>query len=70
MEGDTVKEVIFKGGCPGNHLGINALAKDMKVDEMIKRLKGIKCGTRSSSCPEQLAIGLELIKNGKIKESK
>lgn len=70
LDNDKLHYVEFKGGCPGNHLGINALCKGMKIDEVIKRLKGIKCGDKSSSCPEQLAIALELIKNGKIKESK
>ena len=70
IEGDVVKSVAFSGGCPGNHLGLNALVKNQKVDDIIKKLKGIKCGSKSSSCPEQLAIGLELIKNGKIKEVK
>ena len=70
IDGDTIKSVSFGGGCPGNHLGLNALVKDQKIEEVIKKLKGIKCGQRSSSCPEQLAKGLELIKNGKIKEVK
>ena len=70
LDGDKLQSVLFHGGCPGNHLGINALCKGMKIDDVIKRLKGIKCGTRLTSCPDQLAIALESIKNGKIKESK
>ena len=70
LDKDKLVEVIFHGGCPGNHLGINALCKGQKIDEIIKRLKGIKCGQRKTSCPDQLAIALELIKNGKIKVKK
>ena len=57
----TFDEVIFFGGCPGNHKGINALCKGMKAEEVIERLKGITCGDMATSCPDQLARGLEVI---------
>jgi uncharacterized protein (TIGR03905 family) len=58
-----ISEVIFTGGCSGNSSGVAALVKGMKVEEVIKRLKGINCGTKSTSCPDQLAIALEKIIN-------
>ena len=59
LEQDTVKSVQFVGGCNGNTQGVGALVAGMKVDEAIKRLRGIKCGFRSTSCPDQLSIALE-----------
>ena len=58
-EGDTVKSVKFYGGCNGNTKGVGALVEGMKVEEVISRLKGIKCGMRPTSCPDQLARALE-----------
>ena len=55
---DTVESVVFTGGCPGNHLGIGALVKGLKREEVIKRLSGIRCGSKASSCPDQLAKAL------------
>ena len=56
---NKISEVSFTGGCAGNLLGISTLVKGMDVQEAIKKLKGIKCGTKSTSCPDQLAIALE-----------
>ncbi|MBE6555973.1 MAG: TIGR03905 family TSCPD domain-containing protein [Ruminococcaceae bacterium] len=56
--GSTVKEVRFTGGCAGNTQGVAALVKDMDATEAIKRLEGIKCGFKSTSCPDQLARAL------------
>lgn len=47
------------GGCAGNTVGISNLVKGMKVDEVIQRLKGIPCGMKGTSCPDQLAKALE-----------
>jgi uncharacterized protein (TIGR03905 family) len=58
-----IAEVIFTGGCSGNSSGVAALVKGMKVEEVIKKLKGINCGNKSTSCPDQLAIALEKIIN-------
>ena len=54
-----VEDVRFYGGCPGNHIGIQNLVNGMPVDFVIERLKGIRCGNRMSSCPDQLAKALE-----------
>ncbi|MBR4732889.1 MAG: TIGR03905 family TSCPD domain-containing protein [Lachnospiraceae bacterium] len=54
-----IESVQFVGGCNGNTKGISALVKGMPVEEAISRLKGIKCGFKSTSCPDQLAQALE-----------
>ncbi|MCR4675820.1 MAG: TIGR03905 family TSCPD domain-containing protein [Sphaerochaetaceae bacterium] len=56
---DTVADVQFTRGCDGNHKGLVSLCKGMKADEVVSRLKGIRCGMRSSSCPDQLARAIE-----------
>ncbi len=56
-----VENVAFTGGCSGNAQGISALIKGMKKTEAIKRLKGIPCGKKASSCPDQLARALEAL---------
>lgn len=55
----TIKAVHFKGGCAGNTSGLSNLLVGMKVDEVIKRLDGVTCGVRSTSCPDQLAKALK-----------
>lgn len=62
VDGDTVESVKFIGGCSGNTQGVAALVVGMNVDEAIKRIKGIKCGFKSTSCPDQLALALEAVK--------
>ncbi len=54
-----IESVKFTGGCNGNLQGISALVKGMKVDEAISKLKGIHCGFKTTSCPDQLARALE-----------
>jgi len=56
---DKITEVVFKGGCPGNLIGISSLVTGMGVQEAINKLKGISCGDKTTSCPDQLAIALE-----------
>ena len=58
-----VHDVQFISGCHGNTQGVAALVEGMDVDEVIARLKGIKCGRRPTSCPDQLALALEAAKN-------
>ena len=50
-----IQKVVYTRGCEGNATGIGALIKDMSVEEAIKRLDGITCGKRGTSCPDQLA---------------
>lgn len=59
VEDGIVKDVKFAGGCGGNTQGVAALVVGRKVDEVIGLLKGIKCGSRPTSCPDQLAAALE-----------
>lgn len=63
VEGNTIKNVEVIGGCPGNTVGVSKLLKGMNIDEAIKRLKGILCGNKDTSCPDQLAQALENIKS-------
>ncbi len=58
IEDDIVKEVVFWNGCNGNLQGISRLVKGMAVSDVISRLKGIRCRTRSTSCPDQLCKAL------------
>lgn len=62
LEDGIIKNVTFTGGCSGNTQGVCALIKGMSVDEAIERLRGIHCGPRSTSCPDQLSIALEQAK--------
>lgn len=59
LEGNIIKKVTIVGGCAGNTVGVSRLIEGMDVDEAIRRIKGIPCGMRSTSCPDQLAIALE-----------
>ena len=63
IDGDTIKKVTIEGGCAGNTVGVSRLVEGMKIDEAIKRLKGIPCGFKGTSCPDQLARALEEFKN-------
>lgn len=53
-----VSNVKYTGGCNGNLQGIAAMAEGMKAEDVIKRLEGIKCGFKNTSCPDQLAKAL------------
>jgi len=62
VEDNKLKDVKFVGGCNGNLKGIGSLVEGMDIDEVISRLKGIKCGFKPTSCPDQLATALEQYK--------
>ncbi len=59
LEGDVIQEVRVQGGCNGNLKGICSLLVGMTKEEAIRRLDGIHCGPRSTSCPDQLAQALK-----------
>ena len=59
IEGSTIKSVEFVRGCPGNTMGLTMLLQGMEVEEAVRKLKGINCGGRGTSCPDQLATALE-----------
>ena len=65
---NCVYNVVFHGGCDGNHKGIAKLAEGMKVDDVISRLSGICCGMRQSSCPDQLARALKQYKSEQVQK--
>ncbi len=54
----TLTDVQFIGGCDGNTTGISSLVEGMKVDNVIQKLQGIRCGYKPTSCPDQLATAL------------
>lgn len=59
IKDNKVFNVQFTGGCHGNLQGIGKLVEGMEVDEVISRIEGIKCGPKSTSCPDQLARALK-----------
>ena len=62
IEDGKVKNVQFQGGCNGNLKGIGSLVEGMDVDEVIARLEGTTCGSKKTSCPDQLAKALKAYK--------
>ena len=58
IEDDIIKSAAFIGGCHGNTQGIAKLVEGMKVEDVIKKLKNIRCGFKTTSCPDQLANAL------------
>lgn len=56
---NKVVDVVFEGGCDGNHKGLAALCKGRDAKELAAALKGITCGPRCTSCPDQLSKALE-----------
>lgn len=59
IENGTVKNVRFHGGCDGNLKGISSIVEGMKAEDVIAKLEGIRCGFKSTSCPDQLAKALK-----------
>ena len=59
-EDGTIRHVEFLGGCHGNLQGISRLVEGMPVEDAIRRLDGIRCGGKSTSCPDQLAQALKV----------
>ncbi len=59
VEDGVITDCSFVGGCSGNTQGVASLVIGMKADEAVKKIKGIKCGFKTTSCPDQLALALE-----------
>ena len=59
MEDGVLNNVKFIGGCPGNTLGVAALCNGRKAEDVIATIKGIRCGFKPTSCPDQLACAIE-----------
>ena len=64
LDGEIVKKVKFVGGCSGNTQGVARLVEGQNINDVIARLEGIRCGFKSTSCPDQLAKALK----GALKE--
>ena len=62
-DNDIIQNVTFLGGCNGNLQGISQLVKGQKVDDVIDRLEGIRCGAKPTSCPDQLCQALKQLKS-------
>ena len=62
VEDGKVKNVTYLGGCNGNLKGIGSLVEGMDIDEVISRLEGTTCGSKKTSCPDQLAQALKAYK--------
>jgi uncharacterized protein (TIGR03905 family) len=67
VEDGILKSVQFVGGCDGNLQGISKLVRGMKVEDVIEKLKGIDCGGKGTSCPDQLSKALSAATAGKLK---
>lgn len=59
VEDGVITDCAFVGGCSGNTQGVAALVVGMRVEDAISKIKGIKCGMKNTSCPDQLALALE-----------
>ncbi len=59
LENGVVSNIQFEGGCNGNLKGISALSESKNAEEIIEALEGIRCGFKSTSCPDQLAAALK-----------
>ncbi|MBR6522401.1 MAG: TIGR03905 family TSCPD domain-containing protein [Oscillospiraceae bacterium] len=60
LEGDIIKKVEFIGGCPGNVIGLAKLSEGRSAEDIIKRVEGVTCGFKPTSCPDQLAKALRM----------
>ncbi len=59
VEDGIITDCAFVGGCAGNTQGVAALVKGMRAEDAIVKIKGLKCGFKGTSCPDQLALALE-----------
>lgn len=59
VEDGVIRDVRIEGGCSGNLQGISKLVVGMRAEDAIARMRGIRCGVKSTSCPDQLAFALE-----------
>ena len=65
LNDDVIENLRVLGGCAGNLQGISALVRGMRAEDAIERMKGIRCGFKKTSCPDQLAVALEEALAGK-----
>ena len=67
-ENNEIQQVFFLGGCNGNLQGISQLVRGQKIDDVIPRINGIRCGAKNTSCPDQLCRALEQLKNAPLED--
>ncbi|MCR4603911.1 MAG: TIGR03905 family TSCPD domain-containing protein [Prevotella sp.] len=67
-ENDVIQQVFFLGGCNGNLQGISQLVRGQKIDDVIRKLNGIRCGTKRTSCPDQLCRALEQLRQAPLQD--
>jgi uncharacterized protein (TIGR03905 family) len=66
LQGGKLQSVSFKDGCNGNLKAIGLLVEGMDADEVVRKLKGVRCGNKETSCADQLALGiLQAIEQGR-----
>ena len=65
-ENDIIQQVFFLGGCHGNLQGITQLIRGQHIDDVISKLNGIRCGSKATSCPDQLCRALEQLKKAPL----
>ena len=68
-ENNVIQQVFFLGGCHGNLQGVSQLVKGQQIDDVIKRLDGIRCVYKNTSCPDQLCRALEQLKTAPLEEN-
>jgi uncharacterized protein (TIGR03905 family) len=67
-ENDVIQQVFFLGGCNGNLQGISQLVRGQKIDDVIHKIEGIRCGAKGTSCPDQLSRALRQLKSAPLEE--
>lgn len=67
-ENDVIQQVFFMGGCNGNLQGISQLVCGMKIDDVIRKVDGVRCGMKGTSCPDQLCRALEQLKSAPLED--
>ncbi len=65
-ENNVIQQVFFLGGCNGNLQGISQLARGQKIDAVVPKINGIRCGAKGTSCPDQLCRALEKLKDAPL----
>lgn len=66
VDGDTLLDAMYMGGCSGNTQGICRLIKGQKLSKIRETLSGIRCGEKPTSCPDQLSRAIGLLEEGKL----
>jgi uncharacterized protein (TIGR03905 family) len=67
-ENNVIQQVFFLGGCNGNLQGVSQLVRGQKIDDVIKKLDGIRCGAKNTSCPDQLCRALEQLREAPLED--